>query len=168
MVPSGITGKIQFYDFSTTANPLGVATGFTRASVVESLKILTKGYGNAQIATPIRLQTETVVMNVNTGYEFLKLGRDAIGGDLSESFFKNGLTEAQFFGKKFIFTIKDDIIEDGAMYMFAGPQFVGKLYELESPTMFIEKRAFFLRFFLYSCIGSAIGNPYSLAKAKFF
>jgi hypothetical protein len=107
-------------------------------------------------------------MNVNTGLEFVKLGRDAIGGDLSEQMFKNGLTEGTFFGKKFIFTIKDDIIKDGYMYMFAGPQFLGKFYELEAPTMFVEKRAFLINFFAYSLVGASIGNPFGVAGAKFF
>ena len=166
---SSLTGKVQYYDFTqSSTNPLNSAPGFTRASVVESTKILSKGYGDATVATPIRLLPEVIVMNVNTGKEYLKFTRDTAGGDISESFFKEGLTEGTFFGIKHIFTLKDDIVKDGIAYQFAAPQFLGKFYELEAPTMFMEMRAYLLEFFVYSSIGLTIGNPYAVGKVKFF
>ena len=166
---SSLTGKVQYYDFSTTGgSPLSGAPGFSRGTVVESTKILSKGYGDATVATPIRLLPEVIVMNVNTGKEYLKFTRDQAGGDVSESFFKEGLTEGTFFGIKHIFTLKDDIVADGVAYQFAAPQFLGKFYELEAPTMFMEMRAYLLEFFVYSSIGLTIGNPYAVGKVKFF
>lgn len=165
---SALTGKVQYYDFSAAdKNPLGV-TGFNRDTAVESLKILQKGYGDASVATPIRLKTDLVVMNANTGLEYVKFTREEAGGDASGDMFKNGLTEGTFFGKKHLFTLKDDIIPDGVAWYFAAPQFIGKFFELESPTMFMEMRAFMLEFFVYACQGMTIGNPYSVAKVKFF
>lgn len=165
---SALTGKVQYYDFSSSGtNPLGI-TGFTRDTVVESTKILSKGYGDPTVSTPIRLLPEVIVMNVNTGKEYLKFTRDHAGGDISESFFKEGLTEGTFFGIKHIFTLKDDIVKDGVAYQFAAPQFLGKFYELEAPTMFMEMRAYLLEFFVYSSIGLTVGNPYAVGKVKFF
>jgi hypothetical protein len=167
--PSILTGKVQYYDFTNASyNPAGSAAGFTRSNVVESMKILTKGYGSGAQQTPIRLHTETVVMNVNTGLEFAKLDRNTAGGDLSQELFKGGLIVKEWLGRKFIFTIKDDVVADGVAYLFAAPQFVGKFYELDAPTMFIDKRAFMLEFFSYSSIGCSVGNPYAVAKVKFF
>lgn len=168
MAASTVTGKIQYHDYtSATGNPLGTTAGFTRETVVEALKIMSRGYPNpSPNFAAIRLQTSVVVMNVNTGREFLKFGRDEIGGDLSEELFKNGLSETTIFGHKFIFTIKDDLVLDGEMYMFAEPQFLGRSFELEAPTMFVDKRAFLMEFFCYSCLGASIGNGYAVAKAK--
>lgn len=165
---SAMTGKVQYYDFTdATKNPYGL-TGFSRDSLVSFLTIMTRGYGDATVATPIRLQTDLCVMNVNTGLEFVKLLPAEIGRPLSEKMASEGLVEDTFFGKRFLFTIKDDLVRDGEIYGFAKPQFLGVFFELEAPTMFIENRAYLLEFFIYSCIGSSIANAYGVSKAKFF
>lgn len=165
---SAMTGKVQYYDFTdATKNPYGV-TGFSRDSLVSFLTIMPRGYGDATVSTPIRLQTDLCVMNVNTAMEFVKLLPSEIGRPLSEKMASEGLVEDSFFGKRFLFTIKDDIVKDGEIYGFAKPQFLGVFFELEAPTMFIENRAYLLEFFIYSCIGSSIGNAYGVSKAKFF
>lgn len=165
---SSLTGKVQYYNFANSGqNPLGT-TGFKRETTIEALKILSKGYGDATISTPIRSHVDCVVMNVNTGLEYTKWDHDQIGGPLSEQLFKDGLTIKTLHGKKHIFTLKDDIVADGVAYYFAKPDFLGRFYELQAPTMFLELRAYMLEFFVYSCIGCTIGNPYAVAKAKFF
>lgn len=169
-VASSLTGKVQFHDYSTVNNPLGAAVGFSRESIVEASKMLSKAHSltNAGTVTPIRLKTDKVLMNVNTGKEFLKFTREQVGGDKAQDFFERGLTEGTFFGDKYIFTMKDDIILDGEAYYFAAPEFLGKCFELEPPTMFLEQRAYLLEFFIYSCLGTSIGNPFACAKARYF
>jgi|GEM_PF-2664979 len=171
---SPVTGKVQYYDFThESRNPLGSAVGFTRDSFVESFKILSTGFtpgglNGTDDHVPIRLHTERCLMNVNTALELVKLDHDAFGGPGAEDMLKSGITETTWMGRKFIFTIKDDIVKDGEMYMSSEPGSVGKFYELEEPTMFVDVRAFMVEFFIYSCIGMSIGNPFSQAKVKFF
>ena len=164
---SAMTGKVQYYDFTdATKNPAGY-TGFSRDSVVESFKIMSKGYGDGSVSTPIRLQTDLCIMNVNTGLEFVKLLPTEIGERLADKMASGGLVEDTFFGRRFLFTIKDDIIEDGAMYMTAKPQFLGVLLTLEEVVMFVEQRAYMMEFFLYSMQGCTLANCFAVAKAKF-
>ena len=166
--PSAMTGKVQYYDFTdATKNPYGL-TGFSRDSIVSFFTIATRGYGDGTVSTPIRLHTDLAVMNVNTGMEFVKFLPTEIGRPLSERMASEGLVEDNFFGKRFIFTIKDDIVKDGEIYGFPKPQFLGVFLELEQPTMFIENRAFLLEFFIYSCIGASVANSFGVSKAKFF
>jgi hypothetical protein len=170
---SPLTGKVQYYDYThASRNPLGAATGFTRESFLESFKILQtgftpNGFGNDD-QVPIRLKTHTCLMNVNTAIEFAKLDHDAFGGPGAEDMLKSGVTETTWNGHKFIYTMKDDIVLDGEMYMFADPGYLGKFYELDAPTMFYEQRAFMIEFFIYAMIGMSIGNPFGAAKVKFF
>jgi hypothetical protein len=167
-VASAMTGKVQFHDYTdSTKNPRGY-TGFSRDSVVDAFTIMTKGFGSGANSTPIRLQTDLCVMNANTGLEFVKLLPTEIGERIADKLATDGLVEDTFFGRRFLFTIKDDIIEDGAMYMFAKPQFLGVLLELEQPVLFLENRAYMMEFFIYSMLGSSIGNAFGLAKAKYF
>jgi hypothetical protein len=170
---SPVTGKNQYYDFTKTyGNPNGSSSGLTVSNMVDALKILSKGFtpGGGTLGanqTPIRLNTDIVLMNVNTGREYLKIAHSQIG-DQAEEFFKDGLTLTTILGQKHLFTIKDDIIPDGLAYFFAAPQFLGKFYELEQPTMFVDRRAFMIEFFLYSSLGCSVGNPFGVAAAKFF
>ncbi len=172
---SPVTGKVQYYDFTNAnLNPLGKDTGtLTREAAVEAFKIMRKGFtpgGGGVLGkneTPIRLNVDLVVMNTNTASEYLKMEHTNIG-DLSTDFFKNGLETTTILGHKHLFTLKDDIIEDGVAYYFAAPEYLGKFYELEQPTMFVDRRAFMIEFFMYSSIGASIGNAFGVSKVKFF
>lgn len=164
---SQMTGKVQYYDFTdATKNPYAI-TGFSRDSVVSSFTIMPRGYGDATVSTPIRLQSDLSVMNVVTGMEFVKQLPEEIGRPLADKMASEGLVEDTFFGKRFLFTLKDDVILNGEQWSFAKPQFLGAFFELEAPTMFIENRAYLLEFFIYSLIGCSIGNAYGLSLAKY-
>lgn len=178
---SPATGKVQMYDYTHAGrNPLGNADGFTRENFIESFKIMSKGFTPSGFHTtagrkgpkddqhPIRLHADLCVMNINTALEFAKWQHDEFGGPGAEDLLKSGVTRAEWMGRKFIFTTKDDLVLDGEMYLFAAPEFLGKFYELDAPTMFVDKHAFLIEFFVYSCVGSSIGNPFGLAKTKFF
>jgi hypothetical protein len=168
---SSLTGKIQYYDFSDPAkNPLGIATGWTRKSLVESLKIMTKGFriNEGDDRTPVRNKPAVVLMNVNTGLEFAKFEHDEFGGPGAEDMLKNGVTQFEWLGVKYVFTLKDDIVKDGEAFYLAKEGHLGKFYELDKPTMFVDRRAFMIEYFAYSCIGCSIGNPFGVAKVKYF
>lgn len=179
---SPITGKCQYNDFTVKAsnsfqngNGTVVAPeyGFTVENLVDAQKVLRTGFtagGGAmgQEETPIRLPLEMIVMNANTASEYMKLPHTVVG-DFSTEVFKNGLDAVtNIMGVKHLITLKDDIIKDGYAYYFSSPEYIGKFVELEAPTMFVDKRAFMIEFFLYSSIGCTIGNAFSVAKAKLF
>jgi len=163
-------GKIQFYDFRyANMNPLGTAgNGLSRENFVESMKIMQRGFRVNTDSTPIRNKVVTCVMNANTSLEFAKWDHDERGGPKAADSIENGIEETTWLGTKFIYTIKDDIIPDGEMWMFAANNHIGHFYELEAPTVFMETRAFLFEFFVYGMIGMGIGNPYSIAMAKLF
>lgn len=168
---SALTGKVQTYDFTRAAgNPLGQAAGFHREAIVESFKILSRGFrANAgDDHVPIRNKPAIVLMNYNTGLEFVKWDHDELGGPEASRLIKEGNTEFEWMGVKYIFTLKDDIVKDGEAFFLAKPESLGKFYELDKPTMFVDRRAFMLEYFAYSCIGCSIGNPFGVGKAIYF
>jgi hypothetical protein len=144
------TGVIQWKSFSG---------GITRETFNDALKILP--------STPSHLEVATVLINSVFVKDLQKWGRDEIGGDLSEEIARNGWAERVIFGVRTIVTIKRDLVEDGTMYMFAEPKFLGKFFVLEDTTMHIERKAYMLSFFSYEEIGSAIGNVAACARADF-
>lgn len=128
---------------ATTQNQYGVinAAGnhFSREEYVHVLNMLEDQ----------SLNNGVVLMNRKTAKSFLTFNRSEIGGDLSQTLFTDGLTglqEAKIFGVKHLFTIKRDIVPDNTIYLFAEPDYLGRFYTLQDPTMYVEKKKDILRF----------------------
>jgi len=151
---NNVTGKVQWIE---TSDPLN------RTSFAEAKKMLPRGSSTGKY----RLRNYICLMNDVTAQDWLKLDRNAVGGDLSEEFFRNGLTTDTFLGVKAIFTIKDDLVPDNYVYFFAAPEFLGKCFYLTDWTMFMKKEAFFIEMFSYWLGGFAFGNVAGMALAKF-
>ena len=136
-----------------------ITGGITRETVNDALKILPQ--------TPSHLEVSTTLVNNVFVKDIQKWGRDEVGGDLSEEIVRNGFAERVLLGVRWTITIKRDLVGDTTMYMFAEPKFLGKFYVLEDTTMYIDKKAYFIEFFAYESIGSAIGNIAAVGRADF-
>lgn len=136
-----------------------VGGGIERETVIEVLKFMPQ--------TPFRLETHTVLVNTLFLMEMMKWGRDEMGGNLSEEVLVNGWNERTFLGRRWISTIKRDLIPDTRMYCFADPRAIGKMFILEEPTMFVKKEAYLIDFFLYMTIGGALANVAGMTIGEF-
>jgi hypothetical protein len=116
-------------------------------------------------STPSNLETHTVLTNTLTIKQMMKFGRNEMGGDLSESIIREGWKEETFLGVRWIATIKKLLVPRLHFYMFADPKFIGKHYELEPPTMYVRREAYFIEFFAYQFTGASIGHANGLAHA---
>jgi len=148
------TGKVQWLETSEELN---------RSSFAEAKKLLPRGNSSGQF----RCRNYACLMNDTTAQNWLKLDRAAVGGDLAEDFFKNGLTTDTFMGVKSIFTVKDDLVPDNWVYFFAAPEYLGKCFYFTDWTMFMKKEAYFIEWFSYWFGGFAIGNIAGVALCKF-
>ncbi len=108
--------------------------------------------------------------NRKTARQFLKWDRNELGGDTAEKLAIDGLSalqEAKIMGFRMIFTIKRDLVPDGAFYQFAEPGFLGKSYELMPITMFVEKKKDILRFSAMEKVGFTIANTAAVQRVKY-
>lgn len=135
-----------------------ITGGITRDTIEDSLKILPK--------TPWHLEAHTALTNNVTIREIFKWRRDEMGGDFAQDIIKNGWSEQEFAGVRWIITIKRDLVADDNIYYFADEKFLGKNFLLEDTTMWIKKEFYFIEWFAYSCQGSTILSN-GLARAKF-
>jgi len=133
--------------------------GITRDAIKSAKAIMRKG--------PSKLSAEVALVNHVTILEFEAFDRNEIGGDLAQDIFKNGFAEKEIFNLKLFATIKDTLVPDDSMYLFADPKFIGKHFVLEDVTMYMENKAFMLSFFAYQTTGAAIGHTGGLARADF-
>ena len=152
--PHPVTGKRQFMDFEE---------GLDRVTFTEATKMLPRGnkYGKFVARNYLLLAHE------NTLRDILKLDRVQIGGDLAEEHWKNGLTSTTIMGIKAISTIKNHLVPEGYVYFFAEPSFLGHNYTLTDWTMYLNKEAFFIKWFSYWLGGFSFGNIAGMALARF-
>ena len=137
----------------------GAASGVSRSNLWDAFKVMP--------GLPSRLETHTVLVNSALIKDIAKLSRDNMGGDLSEDIMRNGRSEQNFMGVRWIVTIKDDLVNSNKMYMFSDPKFIGKHYQLEDTTMYIRREAYMLEFFAYQTSGATLGHTGGLAGYDF-
>lgn len=133
--------------------------GITRETLEEAFTILPK--------TPAHLEVNTVLINNVTRRRIQSWGRDEVGGDKSQDWLMNGWTGDKFMNANWIVTIKRDLVPDDSIFMFGDPAFIGKNFVLEQTTMSVKREDFWIMWFTYKCLGGAIGNTNSLARADF-
>ena len=136
-----------------------IAGGITRDTLWDSLKIMPN--------TPFNLEVHTVLINNITIKEVAKFGRNEMGGDLSVDIMRDGWSEQEFMGVRWIVTIKKDLVPTNETYMFSDPKFIGKHYQLEDTTMYIRREAYMLEFFAYETSGGTLGHTGGLAHTRF-
>lgn len=158
---SGVTGYTQAQ--SGKVQLIDIQGPISRETFAVAKKMLPKG--NAQ--GKFRLRNYVALMNDATAQDLLALDRNEVGGDLAETFFKDGLTIDRIMGVKVVFTIKDDLVPDSYIYFFAAPEFLGKCFYLTDWTLFMKKEAFFIEMFAYWLGGFAFGNIAGMALARF-
>ena len=136
-----------------------ISGGVTRDTLAAAMQVLPKTYQ--------RLVAATVLVNQITIWEFVKWGRDEVGGDDAQAMLRQGFQEREFMGVRFIVTIKWDLVPTNTIFLFAEPKFLGKLFMIEDVTMYVNKRAFMLEFFAYECLGACIGNVAGVGRVDF-
>ena len=152
--PNRISEKVQWMDFDGPLN---------RDNFAEATKMLPAGNKDGKYVT----RNYCMLMNEITARDLLKLRRDEVGGDLSQDFFKNGLTTDTVMGIKALFTIKNHLVPTGWVYFFAEPDFLGKCFYMDDWTMFVKKEAYFISMFSYWMGGFAFGNTAGMDLARF-
>jgi len=136
-----------------------IGGGITRDTVAEAMKTLPR--------TANHLNVATVLINNVSIWDFVKWGRDEVGGDLSQELLRTGFAERELMGVRWIITIKRTLVPDGTIFLFAEPKFMGKFFVLEDVTMYIDRKAYMLEFFAYESLGSAIANIAAVGRVDF-
>lgn len=150
-----LVGLDSTVPFSGVVQWKSVAGGVTRENFAEALKIMPR--------IPSRFEAVTGLLNNITIKEVIKFPRNEIGGDYSEQLFKHGWGETEIMGLTIIVTIKQNLVPDNRMYMFADPKTIGKSLSLEEAALYVKREAYMLEWFMYETIGGSIGHTGGLA-----
>lgn len=150
--------------------PNTVNTALDACQTIEAGAIDRPNLANAMrglAATNRRLNAVAGLVNNYTIWDVVALDRNTIGGDLAEDLFTNGFTERTIMGLKWNITIKNDLVADQDLYMFAAPKFLGDFFVLDNICMSTKHEDFMLSFYAYECIGATVANIAAVCLARF-
>jgi len=128
-----------------------------------SLANARKGLGE----TDNKLAPAVALINHNTIWDVVALGRDTVGGDLAERMFTDGFSQERIMNLNWIVTIKHDLVPDDIMYQFTEPDALGDFFILEDITVWTKHEAYMFEMFAYESIGGIIGNDAGVCKSSF-
>ena len=122
-----------------------------------------------QAMTSKKLPIGKMLMTKSTFMEALKFDHTEVGNDIVSRHYDKGLEgEDKLFGVPVITTIKNDIINDNEIYLFAPENYLGNFFLLQDATLFIKQEADMIEFWSYSSPGIGIGNTKGVIKLSGF
>lgn len=122
-----------------------------------------------QAMTAKKLPIGKMLMSKTTFMEALKFDYTDVGNDIVSRHYDKGLEgEDKLFGVPVITTIKNDIVPDNTIYLFAPENYLGNFFLLQDATLFIKQEADMIEFWSYSSPGIGIGNTKGVIKLSGF
>ena len=122
-----------------------------------------------QCMTMKRLPIGKLLMTKSTFMEAIKFDQSEVGDSTVARHYSQGLEgEDKLFGIPVVTTIKNDIVKDDQIYLFAPQNYLGNFFLLQDATLFIKQEADMIEFWSYSAPGIGIGNALGAARIEGF
>jgi hypothetical protein len=149
-------------------------SGYEQNVVYESRLTKDKHALACQLIPDRSLPLGVFVINRRTANDILLWDKDVFdrgAGDMTEKLTKEGLgafDTLHLHGVDHIVTMKNDIIQNGVMYQFTTPDYLGRAGFLQPMKMYVEKKEDFIRWHATEKIGFAIANEIGVQKVTFW
>lgn len=109
-----------------------------------------------------------LTMTKSLYYEALDLTADQVGMAVATRHYDEGIeNEEKLWGIPVITTIKSNIHDPKAAYLYAPENFLGNFFLLQDATLYIKQEADLITFWTYAAPGIGIGNRLSVQKLVF-
>jgi hypothetical protein len=142
---------------SASGNTHAISGGFTKANMMQAVKYLVKN----------QLPVGCILMTQSLYADMLSFPATDIGSPAASDLFRGEASQAGFYGYPVITTIKNDIVQDNEIFLFAPPEYLGQFYMLQDATVFLKTEMDFIEFTTYESIGVGIGNTNAIIHVTF-
>ena len=115
-----------------------------------------------------RLQAERMLITESDWSDILQWTTEDMGSQVQSETVVDGYKYSQVMGMKVIRTIKNNILRDGNVYIFAAPEFFGYFYILNDTKFYIDKVANRIMWQSWEDIGMGFGNISAVAKLELY
>jgi len=164
--PNVLSGSVV--EFSATKGELAriVASGpytatalpIQRPDIVRLIKLLD---GN-------RLESDLILLTSVDWDDILQWTVEDQGDKLQSETAVQGYKYNLLLGKRYVRTIKTDILRPGNVYCFTSPDFLGKFYVLNNVKFYIDKVINLIKFVAWKDVGMSIINIASVRKLELY
>lgn len=114
------------------------------------------------------LRIDTILL---TDYDFedvMTWTTDVTGDKVASEMIVSGWKYSTFKGRKYVRTLKTNILREGNVYGLSESQFVGKNYIYQMPKFYIDKIGDMITFFAWCVVGGGIGNIAGIRKLELY
>jgi hypothetical protein len=155
VVEASIT-KGELARIASTAN--GIALPIQKPDFVRLMKLLD---GN-------RLESDLILLTAVDYDDILQWTVEDQGDKIQSEVVVQGYKYNTIVGKRYVRTIKTDILRPGNVYCFTAPDFLGKFYVLNNTKFFIDKYINVIKFCTWKDIGMSIINIAAVRKLELY
>lgn len=136
----------------------GTVLPLQRPDIVRLMKLLD---GN-------RLESDLILMTCVDWDDILQWTVEDQGDKVQSETVVNGYKYNLLLGKKYVKSIKTDILRPGNVYCFTSPDFLGRFYVLNNVKFYIDKVINLVKFVAWKDIGMSIVNIASVRKLELY
>lgn len=153
---------------STTPGTIMATTGIAQyveygAMTRQSLHLM----NNIMPSTENRIESQKMLANVMTMRYVAGLDGIEWGNDQAGDFMTNGIALTRFLGKDLVLTIKHNLVPVGTFWHWGPDGMLGRMAERTPPTMYVDKRFWFIEFMFEERIGGVIENSASVVRVDY-
>lgn len=115
-----------------------------------------------------RLESDLLLITTFDWNDILAWTTEDQGAKAQSETLVNGYKYNMLLGKRYVRTIKTDILRPGNVYAFTSPDFLGRFYVLNNVKFYIDKVINMIKFVAWKDIGMSIVNIASVRKLELY
>ena len=142
----------------STSATNGVVHPIQRPDIVRLIKMLD---GN-------RLASDLILITSVDFDDILSWTLEDNGDQMQSETVKDGYKHNTLLGKRYVRTIKTDILRPGNVYCFTSPDFLGRFYVLNNVKFYIDKYINLVKFCAWKDVGMSIINIAAVRKLELY
>lgn len=175
--------QLEANGVATALNATSVQAGSVVESSITKGELARNATSDSRVALPIqrpdfprlfnlldgnRLESSLVLLGSTDFNNILGWTVEDQGAQIQSETLINGYKYNLLLGKKFVRTIKTDILRPGNVYVFTEPDFLGRYYTLNGVKFYIDKVINLLTFVAWKDVGMSILNTASVRKLELY
>jgi hypothetical protein len=121
-----------------------------------------------QVIDSRRLETAMFLMTAPDWDSLMAMTVEDVGSPAQSEILYEGIKRNTLLGKRYVKSIKTDILRRGNVYSFCAPEFLGRNYLLNNVKFYIDKIVNMVKFCCWKDIGMAIINISAVAKLELY